>query len=755
MSLHKQIYKIKGMHCASCAAMIEKALLKLDGVASAAVNYANESAAVEFDTAKTGAAAFAETLQSMGYALILPKPAKTMASTAPENSDKQEKLAEIATLKGKVATALPLAAASIAIMGWDILAELHRIPAMSPVWKEFFHHLLPVMATYVLFVTGHSYLSAFWRFIRSGQAGMDALIGMGTSAAYLYSFILMAFEEPLKPYVNAEHSYYDVTIVVIAFITLGKFLEAQARLRTGDAIEKLLGLQAKTALILRDGQEVEVPAEQVAVDDVVIVKPGARVPVDGVVLEGTSHIDAAMVTGEPMPVEKKAGDAVIGGTLNTNGHLTLRAAKVGADTMLSSIIRMVGTAQASKAPVQALADKVSAVFVPAVLIVAFLALGGWLAFGIPAMGIAGALPNALTAFVSILVIACPCALGLATPTAVIVAVGKGAREGILIKDAATLEKLKQVDTVVVDKTGTLTKGKPEVVSMASNGKKALAILASLEAKSEHPIASAIMAYAKQQNVNPLPVTQFEIIKGKGIQGTINGTEYFAGSPKLMADLGLSLDADPITKETVQGHTPLVLATRHEVLAVAMVADALKPETVQAVQDLKRLGLNVVMLTGDNRQTAACIAREAGIETVMAEVLPQDKLAAIQKLQSEGKKVAMAGDGVNDAPALAQADVGIAMATGTDVAIETAGITLLHGDIAKLAKAVKLSRQMIRTVWQNMFWAFAFNIVGIPLAAGVFYPFTGWMLSPIFAGVAMAFSSVLVVSNSLRLKLQSL
>jgi P-type Cu+ transporter len=762
MSAAPQNFKVKGMHCASCAAMIEKAFSKVEGVTSASANYGNESVSVAFDPAKTNPQVLSDKLKPMGYSLVIPKAqAHDHHAHGHEHMEhdhsglsqsKEEKLAEIVGLKNKIIAALPLAAISIFVMGWDILAELQRVPAIPSMWHEFFHYLMPVMATYVLFVTGSTYLVAFWHFIRSGQAGMDALIGMGTLTAYVYSFALLALEGSLKRYVNTEHSYFDVTIVVIAFITLGKFLEARARLRTGDAIEKLLGLQAKTALVIRNGQEVEIPADQVIVGDVLVIKPGTKIPVDGVVLEGASHIDEAMVTGEPMPVEKNLGDVVVGGTLNTTGHFTMRATKVGADTMLASIIRMVEHAQGSKAPVQALADKVSAIFVPAVLVVAFLALGGWF--------LAGSLPNAVVAFVTILVIACPCALGLATPTAVIVAVGKGAREGILIKDAATLEKLKHADTVVVDKTGTITKGKPEVVSFkvlssAMNEKEALGIMAGFEEKSEHPLALAITTHAKQQHAPPVSIDRFEAIKGKGIKGSIKGTEYFIGSPRLIADLNFPLDSEALSKETAQGRTPIILANKQEVLAVAMVADALKPEAIQAVKDLKHLGLNVVMLTGDNKQTAAYIAKEAGIDTVMAEVLPQDKQEKVAALQKEGHVVAMAGDGVNDAPALAQADVGVAMATGTDVAIETAGITLLHGDIAKLGKAVKLSRRMMNTIYQNLFWAFAFNVVGIPLAAGVFYPFTGWLLSPIFAGVAMAFSSVLVVSNSLRLKLQKL
>jgi Cu2+-exporting ATPase/Cu+-exporting ATPase len=747
MSLQEQTYKVKGMHCGSCAAIIEKTFSKVEGVDKATANYGTESVNVSFDPAKTTPQILSDKLKPMGYALVIPKPQEQRSATDPLKADK---LAEIAALKNKVLAVMPLAAISIFVMAREILWKLDYAPLMTPVWNDFFHHLLPVMATYALFVTGQPYLRGVYAFIRHGKANMDTLIGLGTSAAYIYSFIIMSFEEPLKRYVNTEHSYYDVTIVVIAFITFGKFLEARAKLKTGDAIEKLLNLQAKTALIIRGGKEVEISIEQVAHGDVLVIKPGAKIPVDGVVVEGQSFVDEALVTGEAAPVEKKPGDTVTSGTINTTGSFTFKATKIGAETFLATIIRMVETAQASKAPIQALADKISAVFVPTVLVLACVAFAAWL--------LAGSLPHALTAFIGILVIACPCALGLATPTAIIVGVGKGAKEGILIKNAAALEALQKVDTLVVDKTGTITKGKPELVGFKTfSGSEAetLSILAALESKSEHPLAQAILAEAHSKGMRPASVTGFEILKGKGVKGSIGGQEYYAGNPKLMAELKLSFDMAALEQEAAKGQTPILLATPKAVLAVAMVADAVKPEAAQAVRDLKDLGVKVVMLTGDHHSTAKSIADEVGISEVVAEVLPQDKLMKVKELQSEGHKVAMAGDGVNDAPALAQADVGIAMATGTEVAIETAGITLLHGDVSKLAKAFRLSRRIMSGIKQNLFWAFAFNIIGIPLAAGAFYPFTGWQLSPIFAGVAMAFSSVMVVSNSLRLKLMRL
>jgi Cu2+-exporting ATPase/Cu+-exporting ATPase len=588
---------------------------------------------------------------------------------------------------------------------------------------------------------------------------MDTLIGIGTSVAFLYSFIITAFEEPLRQFINVEHTYYDVTIVVIAFITLGKYLEAKAKIKTGDAIEKLLNLQVKTAIVIRDGNEQEVSINQVVHGDQIVVKPGARIPVDGTVVDGSSFIDESMVTGEPIPIEKNVGDMVVAGTINTTGSLIFKATKVGSETLLAHIIKMVEDAQGSRAPIQALADKISAVFVPIVLVLSFLALGAWLLLATGPLGFSQALSFGLTSLVGILVIACPCALGLATPTAIIVGVGKGAKEGILIKDAATLEKLHKVNTVVVDKTGTITKGKPELTNIQNLSQlpedKIISILATLESKSEHPIAHAVLEYAKARKISPVSISHFEVIKGKGVKATIDGTEYFAGNTKLISDLGLSFDLKQIEQDAMQGKTPIMLTTKEKVLGIAMVADAIKPEAVEAVKNLHKLGIKTVMLTGDHKSTAQAIAKEVGIDDVVAEVLPEDKLNKIKELQGQGRIVAMAGDGINDAPALAQADVGIAMGTGTDVAIETAGITLLHGDISKLVKAVRLSKLTMRGIKQNLFWAFIYNIIGIPLAGGLFYPIFGWLLNPIFAGLAMAFSSVSVVGNSLRLKAKNI
>jgi Cu+-exporting ATPase len=756
-----KVYKIKGMHCASCASIIERTIKRIDGVSDVSVNNGTENAKISFDENKTNPEFFNKQLEPLGYSLVT-QTASGMGMTESEhaahlglNQSKKEKLEEIAGMKKMVISAIPLAIFSVFVMAWDILAQYSLVPMMGEITKEFFHHLLPLMATYVLFVVGKPYLLGFYRFLRYGKANMDTLIGIGTVAAYLYSFAVTAFEDTLRPFINVEATYYDVTIIVITFIALGKYLEARSKVKTGDAIEKLLGLQAKTALVIRDGKEIEIPINDVKHGEIIIVKPGAKIPVDGVLVEGASFVDESMVTGEPMPSQKKVGDNVVAGTINTTGSFSFKATKVGSETLLAQIIKMVEDAQGSKAPIQALADKISSIFVPIVLVISFLTLGAWLIIGTSSLGFSQALSFGLVSFVGILVIACPCALGLATPTAIIVGVGKGAKEGILIKDAATLEKLHKVDTVIVDKTGTITIGKPTLVDIenSSNLKddEFISILASLEKKSEHPIAQAIVNYAKEKNLNLKEVSNFESIQGKGLRGTVEGTEYYVGNVKLIKDLGLNFEASKIEEFTAQGKTPVIVASKDKVIGFVMVSDEIKIESKQAIADLHKLGIKVVMLTGDDEKAAKYMASLVGIDEVVAHVMPADKLEKIKSLQSEGHIVAMAGDGVNDAPALAQADVGIAMGTGTDVAIESAGITLLGGDISKLVKAIKLSKITMRGIKQNLFWAFIYNIVGIPLAAGVFYPIFGWLLNPVFAGMAMALSSVSVVSNSLRIK----
>lgn len=759
-----QTFHIKGMHCASCAATIEKTISKVDGVQSVQVNFGTETAKISFEEAKANPENFSQRIESLGYSLIVPAQKQLEAMNehhghVDAKQSKQEKLAELSDMRKLVFTAIPLAIFSIIIMSWDALVQFALVNEMPYIWEELFHHLLPIFATYTLFVVGKPYLIGIYRFIRYGNANMDTLIGIGTLTAFLYSLLVTALETPLQPYLNTEQTYYDVTIVVVAFITLGKYLEARSKLKTGDAIEKLLNLQAKTALVIRDGKEREIPIEQVMRDDIVRVKPAGKIPVDGILLEGDSYVDESLVTGESMLVKKNKGDAVIAGTINTTGVFTFTATKVGSETLLAQIITMVEEAQGSKAPIQALADKISSVFVPIVLVIATVTLVVWLSIGTSYLGFSQALLYGLVSFVGVLVIACPCALGLATPTAIIVGVGKGAQEGILVKDAATLEKLHKVDIVIVDKTGTITQGRPELIGIHNYSDTAddtlIAILASLEHNSEHPLAHAIIESSRKKNIQIKEIKNFDAIKGRGVRGIVDGVEYWAGNRVLMTDLKVSFDTESIEKETKEGKTPIFLATREKILGAFLVADAIKPEAVDAVKSLHALGIHVVMLTGDNKNTAQHIAQQVNIDEVIAEVLPADKLRVIKELQDQGKIVVMAGDGVNDAPALAQANVGIAMATGTDVAIESAGITLLHGDISKLVKAIKLSKITMRGIRQNLFWAFIYNIVGIPLAAGVFYPLFGWTLNPIFAGLAMALSSVSVVGNSLRLKIKKL
>ncbi|WKZ24087.1 MAG: heavy metal translocating P-type ATPase [Candidatus Dojkabacteria bacterium] len=764
--MQTQTLKVKGMHCASCASIIEKTLNQVSGVESAEVNYGTEKTKVSYDPSKTNPSMMSSHIEALGYSLDAKGTAEEMGMTEDEHAhhlglaqSKQEKLLELESMRKNVLTALPLAAIAIIFMGWEMMAEFMLVPMMNTVLSQFMHHLLPVIATYILFVVGKPYLLGLIRFIRYGKANMDTLIGLGTVAAYMYSFTIGAFEEVLASFINVDYQYYDVTIVVITFVALGKYLETRSKLKTGDAIEKLLNLQAKTALVLREGKEIELSVSEVKLGEFIIVKPGSKIPVDGIITEGESFVDESMVTGEPMPVQKSGGDSVTSGTINTTGSFVFKATRVGSETVLAQIITMVEDAQGSKAPIQALADKISAVFVPVVLVIAVLTLGVWLAVGSQYLGFSQALSFGLVSFVGILVIACPCALGLATPTSIIVGVGKGAKEGILIKDAASLEMLHRVDTVVVDKTGTITKGKPTLTDVQNfshmSKDEFIAIIASLETKSEHPIARAIVDYAKSKRLKLFTVTKFKSLQGKGVQGTVNGVEYFVGNARIVSELELVFDFKQIESFTQQGKTPVLLTTKEEVLGFVMVADEIKEESEKAVADLGRLGIDIVMLTGDEEKAAKHIASLVGISKVVANVLPQDKLNEIQSLQQAGKIVAMAGDGVNDAPALAQADVGIAMGTGTDVAIESAGITLLRGDISKLVKAIRLSKITMRGIKQNLFWAFIYNTMGIPLAAGVFYPIFGWVLNPVFAGFAMAMSSVSVVANSLRIKSKKL
>ncbi len=766
--MQKQLVPVLGMDCASCASVIQRTLKKTEGVAACEVNYGSESAQIEFDEKQTNLEMLSKKIEPLGYKLavdtkhVMPDGTVMSESEHAEHlglaQSKEQKLEELKSYGRKVKFTLPLAGAVFVVMLWEIFSVWVPFLPKPALPMELYSKILLILSSIVLFWAGQPFLRGLYTFLRYGAANMDTLIGMGTLTAYAYSVFVVLFPTARQSLGLPETTFFDVTIVVIGFIMLGKYLEMRSKLKTGEAIEKLLNLQAKTALVLRAGKEVEVPIAQVKVGDKIVIKPGAKLPVDGRVLEGVSSIDDSMVTGEFMPKDIKPGDLVVGGTVNRQGAFVFEATRVGNKTLLSQIVRMVQTAQGSKAPIQNLADRISAVFVPVVLIVAFVSLATWLAVGSRFMPFSQSLSLGLLCFVSVLVIACPCALGLATPTAIIVGVGKGAGAGVLIKNAESLERLKSVNMVVVDKTGTLTIGRPvvaEVMAITGQDKqsedKILQIAASLEKKSEHPLAEAVVKKAAELGLEALPVVDFKNFEGRGVYGKISGEEYFIGSPKFASEQGAKTDEAILQKMTLEGKTPVVVAKGRETIGILAISDSLKANTAEVIKQLKALGVEVVMATGDHENTAKFIAQQLGIEKVFAQVLPQDKAMRIKELQSEGFVVAMAGDGINDAPALAQADVGVAMATGTDVAIESADITLLHGDLAKLLGAIRLARATVRTVKQNLFWAFIYNLVGIPLAAGLFYPLFGWLLNPVFAGAAMALSSVSVVGNSLRLK----
>ncbi len=732
----KNTYPVIGMHCASCASTIKRIIKKNPKVTNVEVNYATEKIVLESDEPISSTELNKE-INGLGYKIVT-----TNETTKTRIID--DKKTHLLSLKNQLYIAMPMVAVSVVMMIWEMFLPYPEIV------KTFFHHLLPILATYMLFVVGLPYVKAIISFVKTGTANMDTLVGIGTSVAYFYSFFVSAFENVLSSHLPTDQVYYDVTIVVIGFITLGKLLEARSKLKTGEAIEKLINLQAKTALVLRDGKELEVPVSEVVIGDTIIVKPGGKIPVDGQIINGETSIDESMLTGESLPVDKGVGDKVVGGTINIQGSIQFKVAVVGESTVLSQIIKMVEDAQGSRAPIERLTDKISAVFVPVVLVLAALVFILWTALGNPLLG--------LLSFVGILVIACPCALGLATPTAIIVGVGKAAENGILVKNAEELEKLRSVDYVMLDKTGTLTKGTPSVTHFVSDKgedkDELLQILSSLESKSEHPLALAITKYASDRSLKLIPVSSFTSLSGLGVKAKIDKKEYIAGNTKLIKESGLKIDEEIIKEFATYGATPIMLANDKRVLAYLGISDTLKQESERTIRELHRLGIKVAMLTGDHQLTADYIAKQVEIDEVFAEVLPGQKADIIKHIQNRTPRrggVAMVGDGVNDAPSLATADVGIAMGTGTDVAIESAGITLLGGNLAHLPQAIKLSRRTFRVIKQNLFWAFFYNIVGIPVAAGVLYPIYGIMLNPGIAGAAMAFSSVSVVANSLRLK----
>lgn len=784
----KQTFSVEGMHCASCSQLIKRHLSKLKGVSSAQVNYGSETAAVTFNPDTVSIDSMNAELGKMGYTL---HPEEILASsnqnnpsaeqlqrgehnhmhddmmqTMPSmsksehahhigfNTTKQKKLEELEELKQRTEFGMPIALFMFLVMIWDIASRAVALPSF-PIPMDIFNPLSFILASIILFWIGKQYIVAVGRFIRHRIANMDSLVGIGTLTAYIYSSVILLFPGIATYFRLPEGLYFDVTIVVIGFITLGKYLETRSKLQTGEAIETLLNLQAKRAVVIRNGAEIEIPVSEVLVGDILVIKPGQKIPVDGIITMGSTAIDESMITGESLPSDKQPGDEVVGATMNTYGSIRMKATKIGNETVLSQIIQMVKDAQGSKAPIERLADLVSSVFVPIVLVAAAAALIFWLFISPLFMPSAPSVSIGLLAFVGILVIACPCAMGLATPTAIIVGVGKAAQHGILIKNAESLEKFSAITTIIMDKTGTLTKGKPEVTKIeATHGideEKMLQILASLEHHSEHPLAHAITKKAADIGVKLHTIKDFRILPGKGLTGVMGKTTYFAGNTRLAQDMHLTPDRERTDRYATEGKTPIMLMTKKVILGYVGIADTIKDEAKDTIAALHRMGLTVAMLTGDSQKTAQYIAYQLGIDRVIAEVLPQDKARQIETLQKEGLRVAMVGDGINDAPALARADVGIAMGTGTDVAIESAGITLLGGNIAKLPQAVQLARSTMRVIKQNLFWAFSYNIILIPVAAGILYPFTGILLNPGLAAFAMAASSISVVGNSLRLK----
>jgi P-type Cu+ transporter len=725
VAVEKVKLDIEGMTCAACATRIEKGLTRMEGVASANVNLAMNNAVVEYYEGITSEKDILEKIKKLGYI------GKVHYEEEPTAKRKEEVNRQQRRLILSILLSLPLLYTMVAHMPIDLGIPVPDI-FMNP-WIQL------LLATPVQFYIGGTFYMGAIRALRNKSANMDVLIALGTSAAYFYSVFEAIKTIENRPY--TPHLYFETSAVLITLVLLGKYLEAMAKGRTTEAISKLMDLQAKEARVIRDGEEVHIPLEQVMVGDIILVKPGEKIPVDGTVLRGTSSVDESMITGESIPIDKKEGDSVIGATINKNGVLTIRAEKVGKDTALANIIKIVEEAQGSKAPIQRLADVISGIFVPIVVSIALVTFIIWYFEVTP-----GDFAKALEVAIAVLVIACPCALGLATPTSIMVGTGKGAEHGILFKGGEFLEGTHKINAVLLDKTGTVTKGTPEVTDVLEFQKGMLSYAVSAESVSEHPLAHAIVKYGKKQGTLMRSVDQFTAITGHGIEATIEGKQVLIGTRKLMKERNVNFSSyeNDLLRFEQQGKTAMLVAIEQQIVGIIAVADTIKDSSKKAIEALKEMGMEVYMVTGDNRRTAEAIGKKVNVDKVFAEVLPEEKAKIVTELQQKGKYVAMVGDGINDAPALAKADIGMAIGTGTDVAIETADVTLVGGDLAHIPKAIELSRKTMKNIRQNLFWALFYNSIGIPVAAF-------GLLEPWVAGAAMAFSSVSVVTNALRLK----